>query len=746
MKFLIINATYQYNGTNCVTYYGRLENGSKKSVTINTAQPYFYVQSFDQHVDAYALDNIPLKKIVVDNPLQVTKLREQYNKVWEADIPYVERIGYDLQIKRYVELPDFTPTNANFLPRICKLDIEVDPSHGFPLPEYAKEEIFSITFYDSYLKKYFILTTRTPDTLKLLQKIGHANFQVRDFTTEKDMLFSFYSYLTKDNSSPDVLSGYNITGFDYPYLKNRMKQYNLIIDDKQYAIFDDEYSYIRLRENDLESYTLDYVAQTELGERKIQHKMDLKQLRDSDLEQFLYYNYKDVELIVKLDEKLGLFQSFFNLSLIAGNLDMTRYNAEYIVDSFLLHYGHNRFVLPTRLDKSLKRQEKGAIVLTPQYGMFDNVVVFDFKSMYPSLIIRFNLSPDTLDSNGAININGVRFTNKKLGHIPTIIKELLQARYYTKKLMKETTDKEQYVGLNYRQRMLKELTNAFYGVFGNVHYRLYNPDIQGAITYIARQLLNFVQNYLKLRGYNVMYGDTDSVFFQKHDNETLQDMEKLVDDVNKQLDRFTQLFGVEKNEDVIHLEFESMFDKWFQPGVKKKYYGRYVYKDGQVIDSSKNEMKIRGFEARRSNTSFYTKRMQLQLMHVSLQGKKAVNKWVKEQEHKWNSHSLNIEDIAIISAVKKDLDYKTNTQVLKAVENAKSQNINIDLGLGKVKIYFLTLPDLHELAIGFSDTLPEKYLKHLDWKEHKRRCFDTPMEAIISYFQSKPLDSWIITQ
>ena len=745
MKFLIINAKYEYDEVNKVTYYGRLENGKKYSVTIHTPQPYFYVQSFDSQIDAYAIDNTPLKKIVVDNPLQVTKERENYQQVWEADIPYVERVGYDLNIKRYVELSDFTDTTGNFLPRMCKLDIEVDPSHGFPLPEYAKEEVFSITFYDTYLKKYFILTTKTPQTLKLLEKIGHANFQVRDFDNERDMLYSFYSYLTNDNSSPDVLSGYNITGFDYPYLKNRMKKFNLLIDDKQYVVFDDEYAYIRLRENDLESYSLDYVAQTELGERKIQHKMDLKQLRDSDIEQFLYYNYVDVKLIVQLDEKLGLFQSFFNLSLIAGNLDMTRYNASYIIDSFLLHYGHDKFVLPTRLDKSLKKEEKGAIVLSPQYGMYENVVVFDFKSMYPSLIIQFNLSPDTLDPNGEININGVRFTKKKDGYIPTIIKGLLKARYETKEVMKHTTDKEEYVGLNYRQRMLKELTNAFYGVFGNVHYRLYNPDIQGAITYVARQLLNFVQDYLQSREYKVLYGDTDSVFFQKHEGESIEDMEILVNDVNQQLDKFTKRFGVEKNQ-TIHLEFESLFDKWFQPGVKKKYYGRYVYKDGETIDSSKNEMKIRGFEARRSNTSFYTKRKQLELMLVSLKGTKIVNKWVKNEEEKWRQHSINLEDIAISSAVKKDLDYKTNNQVLKAVENARNQGIDIDLGLGKVKIYFLKDPQMHEIAVGFDSSLPDKYVKMLDWEEHKRRCFDAPMEAIISYFKPKPLDSWIVTQ
>lgn len=745
MKLLAMSAQYErINNLNVVIYHGRLQNGMKTHYSYTAPSPYFYVQTTRELAEAYSIDDVPLKKIVVKTPTDVSKQREQYLKVWEADIPFVERVSYDLGLKKYIELDTMTPCEGDFLPRMCKLDIEVDPSHGFPLPEQAKEEVFSIVFYDTYLKKYYILTTRAPITTKLVEKIGHLNFEVRVFTDEREMLFSFYSYLTNDNSSPDVLSGYNITGFDFPYLLNRMKQYDMKLNPHEFVVFDDEYAYIRLRENKIESYSLDFVSQLELGEHKIEHKINLAKLREQDIEKFLHYNYKDVELIVKLDEKLGLFQTFFQLSQEAGTLDMSRFNASYIIDAFLLHYGRGKFVLPTLLDRTEKKDVKGATVLTPQYGMFDDVVVFDFKSMYPSIIMRFNISPDTLDRNGDITINSIRFTSHKIGIIPLLVKGLLDERSRVKILMKKTDIEAVKRGLNYRQRVLKELTNAFYGVLGSPHYRLHNDDIQSAITYVARMIIEYVKNYLEKRGYNVLYGDTDSIFFLKKPEQTLQMLEELCEEINNSLDDFTQIFGVPHNDGIIKLEFESILDKWFQPGVKKKYYGRYTWKEGQVIDSSLNDMKIRGFEARRSNTSFYTKTKQKELMLISFLGKYAVNQWVKEEEKKWTNHAIHIEEIALNASVKKDLDYKTNTQVLKAIENSKRENIEVDIKLGKVKLYFIK--DIGEVAVGFDNTLPNSYIKKIDWNEHKRRCFDLPMEKIVEFFKSKPIDSWFVTK
>ena len=291
---------------------------------------------------------------------------------------------------------------------------------------------------------------------------------------------------------------------------------------------------------------------------------------------------------------------------------------------------------------------------------------------------------------------------------------------------------------------MKELTNAFYGVLGSPHYRLHNDDIQGAITYSARMLIEYVKNFLIARDYKVLYGDTDSIFFEKKTNETVQDLQTLCTQVNDSLDHFTQTFGVPHNDGIIQLEFEAILDKWFQPGVKKKYYGRYAWKDAHAVDVCTNDMKIRGFEARRSNTSFYTKIKQKELMIISFNGTQAVNQWVMIEEKRWNTHAIDIQSIALNTAVKRDLDYKTNTQVLKAIHNSQQQSLQLDVKLGKVKIYFVK--GIGEIAIGFDDDLPTQYIKKLDWEEHKRRCFDLPMGKIIQFFKVKPMDSWIVTQ
>lgn len=717
MKLLVVNG--EYDGKN-VIYHGRLEDGKKGKLIIPQIQPYFYVNGGEEKT----IDGQFVRKVYVTQPTDVIEERKKYSQTWEADIPFVERNWVDKGYKKFIDLNDNHPTMGDFLPKKCYIDIEVDDSVEFPSPDEAKYEVLSVVFFDKY---YNILTTGKVDSLKLLNRVGKLNFRLRLFDDERQLLTSLYTYFTNPNFSPDVVLGWNVD-FDFKYLKNRMEKYGLKLRDEEYCVFDLLRGYERLHENEIQSLTLEYVANLEIGRGKVKRNVGVKKLWEEDRIEELFYNYMDVELIKELDEKLSIFSFFYQLSVTAGTLNINRWNASYIVDNLLLHLLHGRYVLPTNASKE-KEEVEGAIVLEPQDGMFENVVVFDFNSEYPSIISTFNLSPDAL-VDGKIVLE--KREGEKKGIIPTIIEGLVTKRKEIKEKLKLKDD----VGLNNQQRVLKEITNSFYGLFGNEGYRLYNPTIQATITDIARKHLLYTKGLLEEMGYKVLYGDTDSIFVQwnsKIDVEKMLDIYDVVQKLNDSMENFTSPYGRQKG--MLKVGLDGVFAWWFQGGVKKRYYGKLVWKD-----YPRNELYTRGYELRRSNASQYTKEKQRELMMVSFEGKQAVKEWYGREVDRWRSKTINLDDIAIIAGVRKNVeDYKTNNQVKKALERGRKEGL-VDGKVVKFKLYLLKDG---ELAVDFFSTLPKKYYSQLDWVAHMRRCFVLPMEKIYSHFLSPTISSFL---
>ncbi len=697
---LIVGAGY--NGTDII-YYGRKKDGKKGYLKVRAIRPYFYVEGEGEE-GITSIDGRKLKKIYTERPQDVPMERVKYPETWEADIPFVFRNWIDSGYYKYIDEETLKPAKENIQPRKCYIDIEVDDTSGFPNPEQAGDPILSIVFYDSYFNYYNILTYKKVNTFELLDKIGKLNFKLRLFSTEEEMLRSFYRYATDPDTAPDVILGWNVE-FDYEYLSNRMAKYGLHLNRNEYTVFDLMTAYERLHENDVESLSLEYIASLELGKGKVKRKVRVKELWDRDIAEELYYNYTDVSLLIELEQKLQIFDFFLVLSETAGTLDISRWNASYIADSFLLHRLHGKMALPTTV-KHEKAPVQGATVLDPSYGVFENVVVFDFRSEYPSIIYTFNLSPDTMDGRN------------ELGIIPQIVGYLVDERM---KIKNDPSKANQ-------QRVLKEITNSFYGLFGDEGYRLYNPEIQAKITYYAREHLMYIKTKIEQSGRRVLYGDTDSVFVEwgrKIDEQEIVNIKQFVKQLNDSMDEFTMRWG--RNKGMLEVDIDSIFSKWVQTGVKKRYYGEVIYKKNRWT----RELYSRGFELRRSNTSAYTKRKQRELMLKSFEGKEAVMEWYREELNAWEKKTLSIDDIAIISGVGKNIDeYKVESQLKKAVMRGKKENL-ITTESKKYKLYLL---NDGEIAVDFFDTLPEKYVNKIDWEAHKRRCLILPMEKILNLF------------
>ncbi len=503
MKAVITSATYVYHQ---ITLYGRGEDGSRVVRKFTPENPYFYVKGDGGYVSL--IDNTPLKKIIVDNPLQVKSERDKYDKTWEADIKFVERVWHDKGFKKGVDIDTLEPINFYTEVRKNYIDIENDDSDGFPDPDKAEKEIFCFTIIDNFTKMALIHTTKPFLTKDILEKIGHIRFKIYihspiidpitkkvQVPAEKVMLNWLSGYL-KSSFQPDVILGWNVDEFDVKYLYNRMK--NLGLDNSCWEgilVFDLLKAYRRWKENKQKSYKLDYIATQELGYGKVERKQKVSKMNALDM---AYYNYMDSFICYDLDNQLGLFKYFYDLSEFIGGLDIARWNASYIWDSVLLMaLRETNIRLPTA-EKDEKIGVDGGFVMTASMGFFKNVKVVDFKSEYPNMMYTFNMSPDSIDPNGEIIFPMVRFRKEPLGLIPRLLKEFIERRDAIKKQMKSLKpDSIEYRALDNSQRVLKEITNSIYGLMGNEHYRLYDERIQGAITYGAREHIKFVVEWLQ---------------------------------------------------------------------------------------------------------------------------------------------------------------------------------------------------------------------------------------------------------
>ena len=784
MKAIITNAYYT---TDPLTIHliGRSENGEKVFYDfLSPIKPYFYAKVNDK-----------IEKIQVENPADVRNERSKYDEVYEADIPFIDRFLVDIGFKKAIDLDSLKPVDSSGINlRRFSIDIETDDTVELDINN-PKGQILQIGVRDYYKNLTIVLTTIQSFDLdkfmdlkvKKMEELTNAlnskslgyltkyysdlDIKVISFKNEGAMLKYYYDLLTSKNYG-DVNTGWNIGerinhhtdshGFDIPYIQKRAEKYGINIDWDKYVInFDLMTAYKRLQENDLKSFSLEYISQKELGIGKVKHTMGYKEMYLKAPEEFILYHYMDMLLVQLIDIKNGIFDFFQTLSEKVGSLDIARYNANYLIDLFLLHDLHNtgRY-LPVSKIGNYKTKIEGATVYIAVMGRFKNVAVLDFTSEYPSIIETFNLSHDTLTSldQGDVKLQelGYGFSLKNKGFIPNSITKLKTYRKAVKKEMfKYEVGSDQYNKLNNEQRSIKELTNAFYGVMGNAsdlgnntyrYSRLYNPNVQKAITYLTRMHIHYVENIVKSEGVEVLYGDTDSVMIHKKEWEDLPVeqviliVNKILQKVNDSFSDFVKSYGGDPDKSTLEMKFEKVYSSWIQVGAKKNYSGRIVYKDGSYI---KPYTEYRGMAPRRSDKSNYTERFVTNLIEFFHNDQNQAWNYYVSEEKKWDNHDKTlISEMGIFISLNKT-EYKNKFQPEKAVERALKDGIKLDRTKGKFKMYFLVDG---EIAVNFDDELPKKYYKKIDWVNHKRRCFELPTKRIVPLIQPNIMNNFISEQ
>ncbi len=507
--------------------FGRTEEGTAEHVRVTGFQPYFYapVDSVEES-ELLSYDRITgwdetdekgqpfesirgerLLKIYGQTPRDVGEIRDEFEH-YEADILFPNRFLIDKDIQSGIVIPErrdddgtlvvnheeVRPVDLVVEPRVCMLDIEVDDRRGFP--EDGEEPIVCLTAHDSrsetYVSWLYEAPDQTGDTPSELAEYepltDGTDIELRSFAEEAAMLDDLIDYIDKKDF--DVLSGWNFTDFDAPYLLDRLEvldettEYDLSVERlsrvnevwrsswggpsvKGRVVFDLLYAYQRTKFTELDSYRLDDVGERELGVGKERYPGDIGDLWEADPEQLLEYNLRDVELCVELNRSQDIIP-FWNevRSFVGCKLEDATTPGD-AVDMYVLHKLHDDFALPSKGAQEAEDYEGGA-VFDPITGVRENVSVLDLKSLYPMCMVTINASPetkvnpDTYEEEMYRAPNGTRFRKEPDGAIREMVDELLTEREEKKALRNEYDPEDpEYGQYDRQQAAVKVIMNCF---------------------------------------------------------------------------------------------------------------------------------------------------------------------------------------------------------------------------------------------------------------------------------------------
>lgn len=578
---------------NSLCYRGYDDDG-RKVYNKYKFRPRMFIESKDKNSKWKSLEGIPLEEMRFDSMSECRQFTKQYEDVKSFNI-----YGNDKHIPAFIqaEFPNEIKYDKRLID-VCYFDLECKSDAGFPEPTIADQEITMISIKSSRSNSYITWGLKDYDPSKSI--VPHLKTEFRQFDSEHEMLYDFISWWADPMNTPDAITGWNTKLFDMPYLVNRLsrvlgtdeakrlspwnviEQKTVIIKGKECLFFNvagiQQLDYIDLFKKFClntygaqESYKLDFIADVVLGDGKVNYGesgyKNLTDLYEKDHNLFTDYNLVDIELITKLEEKLGLINLVFMLSYRAGvNYDDTLGTVA-IWDSIIFRYLADKNIAVPQNKMSFKEDYVGGFVKEAQTGRHEWVMSFDLNSLYPMLIVQYNMSTETIvphmkvqgmspekildnpevkqwapEDNLALAANGACFRRDKQGFIPAIVEEMYSRRVIIKKAMleaqkeKEITDKnsKRYAELlididraNNEQTCIKILMNSLYGALGNRWFRYYNIEIAEGITcsgqlavQTAERAINvFLGTALedKVLVDRVIMSDTDSIYLNLSD-------------------------------------------------------------------------------------------------------------------------------------------------------------------------------------------------------------------------------------
>jgi DNA polymerase-2 len=649
-----------------VHLHGRLEDGATFLIRDRRPRPQFYIRAEDaerarslgipvpQPTDQHDFAGNAVVRLQVQIPSDVPAIRDRLHDAgidtYEADVRFAVRYLIQRGIKGGCEIegeahpgsgvtwifdePLLRPAAVSIAPRVLAFDIETD-ARG--------ERLLAIALYGTGVDEVLIVDGSA-------RPMPERALRCQD---ERQALSEFCQRVAQYD--PDVITGWNIVDFDLSVLQK-------IAERVRHPLpLGREVGALRIRKAEgyfgsgnatipgrlvldgidllrgafvrMEDYSLDAVARQVLGEGKavagdvhdrigeIQHNYR------HDLAAFALYARTDARLALQIVSKLNLVELAFARSLLTGmSADRVAASIASFDFLYLAELEQRRLVAPTvrSSDSRVHVAQAGGHVLDPVPGLHPDVWVFDFKSLYPSVIRTFNIDPLSYvahpeASEALLVTEGGAHFRRASAILPGILDQLFPQREAAQRAHNDVA-----------AHAIKILMNSFYGVLGTPACRFYNPALANAITGQGRHLLQWSQRWFESRGFKVLYGDTDSLFIHAAITDAEQARGRgaqLAQDLNRELAAY-----IEKRWCVasrLELKFEKLYLKLFLPRVRHGTSGARKRYAGLLHSDRPDAIEFVGMEVVRSDWTELAKRVQREL-YLRLFTQQAVDRYLAE--------------------------------------------------------------------------------------------------------------------
>ncbi len=703
-----------------IRIYAKLKN-NQKIVLTHEHLPYFYAEHKENFLETIKNLDLGQEKVVkVEKvtrqflgrekefwrvyvnfpkavPVIAKKLEDLNMNCYEKDILFVYlylrdnnihpmallevEVNDNYQIKEVIKSHEDEQTNWNIL----AVDIETYAKKKEINP--TQNPILMVSFYGMRNNQPFekvITWKKFPHDLDYLETVG----------SEKEMLERFQNIILEYD--PDIITGYFTDGFDFPYLEARTKKNSLkdslglnirsgLGNRGTEAVFSkylhaDVFKFIKYvfgKNLKTDSYSLDSVAKELLGHQK--HEVNLGQLstdwdnNSPELKKYCAYNLHDSRLTWQLCS--SLFSDMVEFSKIVGVplFNVIRMPFSKLVENYILKRAREFSVIaPNRavgyeVENRRRQSIQGGFVYEPKPGLYKNLAIFDFKSLYPTIITAHNIGPSsfrcTCCGDKVPGKDNYWFCKKRKAFLPTVLDDLINKRTAIKKEIKEQGASSI---LESRSYALKILANSFYGYLAFFGAKWYCLEAAASTTAYAR---DYIQNTIEVAqkdGFKVCYADTDSCFLLLEEK-TLDEATGFMQEINSSLPG------------QMELEFEGHFTsgvfvatKDSNKGAKKKY----------ALMRKEGTLKIVGFEAVRRNWSLLAKEVQEKVLQLVLSDKKEeALAYVREIISQIKSGLIGLDKLVLKTQITRDLEsYSSIGPHIQVAKKLQSQGEQITPG------------------------------------------------------------------
>ena len=798
---------------NSMLYRGYDASG-KRVIKKETFSPKFYVPA--QKVTGWSgLDEVPVGAVEMPTMREAKAWLEQYKDVSGFNIYGTTNYIHQYITEKFPREIEFNRDAVN----VMSLDIETDYDNGFPTPDKAEHPVLAITTKSSKDNVYRVWAcgdyNKEAALIKPVQYIKCED--------EWDLLLKFLDYFGNEYSSPDVITGWNVKFFDIPYLVNRVAKVLGIDQVKKFSPWgmvdyrqitrmgrtDETYDLRGIQTLDYldlfkkfgytygpqESYKLNHIAYVVLGEKKLSYDEfgSLKNLYKEDFQKYIDYNIKDVQLIERLEEKMGLITLAMTVAYKGGVNYTDTFGVTSIWESIIYRkLLSNKIVPPIKIGDNFKTQFAGGYVKEPQIGLHNWVVSFDLNSLYPNLIVQYNMSPETLTGNstyGGVDYymdgnktdidfstaaNGSTYRKDKQGVIPTIIEDYYSERSSVKKMQlasekqyqkTKTIELEREINtLSNKQLAIKILMNSLYGALGNKYFRYFDLRLaegvtlsgQLAIQWAEKAMNEAMNKILKTDKDYVIAIDTDSLYCnfgplvsQLNPKDPVAFLDKICKEHFEPVlaKAYDQLFiNMNGYKNRMEMSREAIADRGIWTA-KKRYILNVHNNEG--VQYAEPKLKIMGIEAIKSSTPEIVRGKFKEAFKIIISGdEKQTQDFIQTFKNEFKS--LPAESVSFPRGVTNITEWKDRKMIYKKgtpihvrgsllynkylKEYHLEEKYELVNNGDRIKFCYLKLPNkIRENVIAFPEHLPKELGidRYIDYDLQFDKTFIEPLKAIL---------------